>query len=161
MRLESLIHVVKIASAISPGRRIIILGSSSLLASFPNLGETAGLLETSYDADLLIEDVDDQLAAVLQESIGAESLFKARVGYHADTLRPIVSETFPRAWEERLVPLPGCKAAFCLDPHDLAAVKLQAGGPRISRSAPPCWRQESWKQRPFGSPDGHAHERTQ
>ncbi len=43
---------------------------------------------------------------------------------------PAVKETFPRGWEERLVPLPGCEAAHCLDPHDLAAVKLQAGRPK-------------------------------
>jgi hypothetical protein len=127
VRLESLIHVVKVAVAITPGRRIIVLGSSSLLASFPELGEADGPLETSYDADLLIEGMDEKLAAVLKESIGEESLFKAHAGYHADTLRPLVTETFPRGWEERLVPLPGCEAARCLDPHDLAAVKMQAG----------------------------------
>ncbi|CAN5412076.1 hypothetical protein BH20VER3_BH20VER3_21480 [soil metagenome] len=127
MRLESLVHVVRVASAITPGRRIVILGSSSLLGSFPELGDETGPLETSFDADLLIEGVDEQLAAVLEEAIGMESLFKAREGYFADTLRPTVTETFPRGWEARLVSLPGCEAASCLDPHDLAAVKMQTG----------------------------------
>jgi len=57
---------VKVASAITPGRRIVILGSSSLLASFPDLGGAAGPLETSFDADLLIEGVDEPLSAVLE-----------------------------------------------------------------------------------------------
>lgn len=130
MRLQSLSHVVNIAAAIAPGRRIVVLGSSSLLASFPHLGEAAGLVEPSRDADLLIEGVDAELAGVVRESIGEGSLFEAKEGYFADTLRPPIAETLPRGWEERLVALPGCAAAFCLDPHDLAAVKMQAGRPK-------------------------------
>jgi hypothetical protein len=94
VRLQSLVHLARIAAAIAPGRRIVILGSSSLLASFPHLGEANEPLDTSYD--LLIEGVDDELAAVLQESIGEGSLFDTQKGYHADTLRPVVAETFPR-----------------------------------------------------------------
>jgi hypothetical protein len=130
VRLESLVHLVGVAAAITPGRRIVVLGSSSLLASYPDLGDPAGPLETSFDADLLIEGADEQLAGVLEEAIGKESLFDAKEGYHADTLRPAVAETFPRDWEERLVALPGCETVRCLDPHDLAAVKLQAGRPK-------------------------------
>ncbi len=105
----------------------MILGSSSLLGSFPQLGEKDGPLENSFDADLLVEGVDEALAGVLGESIGRGSLYQQREGYYADTLRPVVIETFPRGWEERLVRLPGCEAARCLDPHDLGAVKMQAG----------------------------------
>lgn len=107
-----------------------MLGSSSLLASYPDMGEVGGSLETSYDADLLIEGVDEELAAIVQEAIGKESLFEAREGYYADTLRPLMTETLPRDWEKRLIPLPGFKAVGCLDPHDLAAVKMQAGRPK-------------------------------
>ena len=129
MRLESLVHVVKVASAISPGRRIVVLGSSSLLASYPELGNSNGPLETSFDADLLIEAIDEELAAIMREAIGKESLFEKKEGYHADTLRPVIAETFPSGWEGRLVPLPGSEA-LCLDPHDLAAVKIQVGRPK-------------------------------
>ena len=127
MRLQSLKHLVSIAAAIAIDRRIIVLGSSSLLASFPELGERDGPLETSFDADLLVEGIDEALAGVLEESLGNESLFKAREGYYADMLRPAVATMFPRDWESRLIPLPGCATASCLDPHDLAAIKLQAG----------------------------------
>lgn len=130
MRLQSLVHVASVAAALSPGRRIVVLGSSSLLASFPELGEGTGPLETSYDADLLIDGVDAELAGVLQEAIGEGSLFDAKEGYHADALRPEVEDTFPRDWESRLVPLQACADVVCLDPHDLAAVKLQAGRPK-------------------------------
>ena len=130
MRLQSLKHLVAVAAALAPSRRIIVLGSSSLLATFPDLGETNGALETSYDADLLIEGVDDELAGVVQESIGNESLFKAREGYYVDVLRSTAIQIFPAGWETRLIPLPGCDAAVCLEPHDLAAIKLQVGRPK-------------------------------
>lgn len=79
---------------------------------------------------MLIEGIDESLAEVVRESIGEGSLFEVREGYHADALRPMVAETFPLGWEERLVPLPGCEAVGCLEPHDLAAVKVQAGRPK-------------------------------
>ena len=120
-------HLAGIAAALAPTRQIVVLGSSSLLASYPELGDPDSPLETSFDADLLIEGIDESLAAVVRESIGEGSLFQAREGYYADALRPIVAETFPRGWKERLVPLPGCAAAHCVDPHDLATVKLQTG----------------------------------
>jgi len=44
MRLRSLIHVAEVARALTLDRRIIILGSSSLLATFPELGEDGSLL---------------------------------------------------------------------------------------------------------------------
>ncbi len=91
MRLESLIHVVGVAAAISPGRRIVILGSSSLLASYPELGSDKGPLENSFDADLLIDGVDKDLADVVQESIGKGSLFQSKEGYYADAMRPEVT----------------------------------------------------------------------
>lgn len=130
MRLQSLVHLAQVAAAIAPGRQIVILGSSSLLGSFPDLGETAGPVESSRDADLLVEGIDQELAGVLQESIGKGSLFAIREGNFVDAMRPVVAETLPRGWKDRLVPLPGCEAAWCLDPHDLAVAKLQAGRPK-------------------------------
>jgi hypothetical protein len=124
------VHLAGIAAAISPGRQIIVLGSSSLLATFPELGESSGPLERSYDADFLIEGIDEQLAEVVRDAIGEGSFFQEREGYYADALRPIDAEAFPHGWEERLVPLPGCEAVRCLDPHDLAAVKVQGGRPK-------------------------------
>ncbi|HXA10401.1 MAG TPA: hypothetical protein VNW28_10485 [Chthoniobacterales bacterium] len=84
-------------------------------------------METSYDADLLVTPYDAELGKLLHEAIGENSIFHARTGYYADVMLPGVEETFPRGWAERLVPLPGYEQARCLDPHDLAAVKMQAG----------------------------------
>ena len=127
MRLQSLIRVADATAALVGSRRLVVLGSSSLLASFPEMGEPAGPLESSFDADLLIDGIDENLAGVLAETIGKGSPFHIEAGYFADTLRPVVAETFPAGWEERLVPLSGCPAVFCLDPHDLGAIKVQVG----------------------------------
>ena len=97
----------------------------SLLACFRSC-ESDGPLDNPFDASYMPIFVKLRRELVLHEAIGENSIFQSRTGYYADILRPAVSETFPRGWEE-LVPLPGCDAARCLDPHDLAAVKMQAG----------------------------------
>jgi len=130
MRLPALINLAGIVRAFAKGQEIIVLGSSSLLATFPGLGEPGNLLESSFDADLLLSGCDEILAQILDESVGAESLFERQHGYHADILRPAIVDLLPKNWRERLIPLPGCPGVFCLEPHDLAVAKLQAGRPK-------------------------------
>jgi len=55
MRLPALNHLVAATQALSHCERIRVLGSSALLASFPELGNAGQPLELSYDADLLVE----------------------------------------------------------------------------------------------------------
>ncbi len=130
MRLPALIHLLTAARSISQCDRIRVLGSSALLPSFPELGEPGQPLEVSYDADLLIEPSDENLAALLHEALGEGSLFSGRSGYHADILRPSITETLSPGWQDRLVKLdlPGDIAA--LSPEDVAVVKLQVGRPK-------------------------------
>ncbi len=123
-------HLVRVAGALTRQERVVVLGSSSLLATHPDLGDPGQPLETSYDADLLIANCGEEMAKVLTESIGEGSLFEVQTGYHADILRPAIAGLLPADWEDRLVPLEGCDNVFCLDPHDLAVAKLQAGCPK-------------------------------
>ena len=125
MRLPALNHLLGAVQALARAGRIRVLGSSALLASFPELGETGGPLELSFDADLLIEPCDEQLAAMLHEAVGEGSLFAQRTGYNADILRPEIIQTLPPGWESRLVKLGETAAA--LSPEDLLVVKLRAG----------------------------------
>lgn len=125
MRLPALKHLLGAVQSLARAERIRVLGSSALLASFPELGETGGLLELSYDADLLIEPCDEQLAAMLHEAVGEGSLFAQRTGYNADILRLEITETLPSGWESRLIKLDETAAA--LSPEDLLVVKLRAG----------------------------------
>ncbi len=130
MRLPALKHLVEAVHALARSERICVLGSSALLGSFPELGEASGPLELSFDADLLLQPCDEQLAALLHEAVGEGSLFAQRSGYHADVLRPEITETLPPGWESRLVPLDDDARAVALAPEDLLVVKLRVGRPK-------------------------------
>lgn len=130
MDLRALIHLTKVAGAVSLQSQIVVLGSSSLLASFADLGEPGNLLVPTYDADLLIAEMDDRSAKALGEIIGEDSQFREHFGYYADLLRLAITDVLPPGWEERLVPLQECAGVFCLEPHDLAVAKLRAGRPK-------------------------------
>ena len=130
MRLSALKHLIEATQALCHPERIRVLGSSALLASFPELGEPGQPLEISFDADLLIEPCDSQLAAMLHEAVGEGSLFAQRTGYHADFLRPEILENLPAGWELRMVSLAGLANASALAPADVAAVKLRLGRPK-------------------------------
>ena len=123
-------HVCAVVQSLTTGGRIIVVGSSSLLGQFPLLGDPGGLLEVSFDADLLLEPDDEELAGILDEAIGEGRLFQTRFGYYADIMRKSITSVLPPDWEERLVPLRECPGVFCLEPHDLAVAKLRAGRPK-------------------------------
>jgi hypothetical protein len=127
MRLPALKHLVESVRVLGRCEHIRVLGSSALLASFPELGEAGGPLELSYDADLLVEPCDEHLAAMLHEAIGEGSLFAQREGFHADILRPEIAETLPPGWEKRVVRLDVSGDATALAPEDVAVVKLRLG----------------------------------
>jgi hypothetical protein len=127
MRLRSLNQLLEATKALARPDRIVILGSSSLLPAHPQLGEPGQPLEMSYDADLLVSPIDEELAAVLGEAVGQQSLFAKRHGYYADILRPVIAETLPAGWELRLHPVAGFDHVFSLDLYDLALVKLMVG----------------------------------
>jgi hypothetical protein len=129
MRLPALKHLIEAAHALARSQRICVLGSSSLLGRFPELGES-GPLQLTFDADLLLEPCDEQLAALLHEAIGEGSLFAQRTGYHADILRAEIVETLPPGWESRLVSLSESCNAAALSPEDLLVVKLRTGRPK-------------------------------
>lgn len=130
MTLPALQHLLRCAQALAEDRHMLVLGSASLLASHPELGESEGILTTTFDADICPEPFDELTGRMLDEALGENRAYYERQGYHADILRDSIFETFPRGWRERLVPVPGIENAHALDPHDLAAVKLLVGRPK-------------------------------
>jgi hypothetical protein len=126
MLIQSLKHLAQSALALAQSRKVIVLGSSSILASFPELGE-AGLLDKTFDADFLLDPLSKSISDLLKEAIGEGSLFEKEKGYHADILHPSIVETLPPRWEERLVTLEGFENVFALEPLDLATVKVVVG----------------------------------
>jgi hypothetical protein len=130
MTLSALQHLIRSASALAEDRRFLVLGSASLLASFPELGNQDSPLAATYDADLCPEPFDELTGIMLDEALGENRAYFRRHGYHADILRDSVLATLPFGWRDRLVPVPDCPDAFALDPCDLAAVKLLVGRPK-------------------------------
>jgi hypothetical protein len=127
MRLRSLNQLLEATRALARPARVVIIGSSSLLPAHPELGDPGQPLEASYDSDLLLTPVDEEIAAMLGEAVGQQSLFAKRQGYYADILRPIIAETLPAGWESRLHPVASYDNVFALDVYDLALVKLVVG----------------------------------
>lgn len=127
MRLRSLIHLLEATRALAHPDRVVVIGSSSLLPKYPELGELGQPLEVSYDADLLFVPIDEVTAAILGEAVGQQSLFAKCHGYYADILRPAIAKALPAGWESRLHPVAGYDNVFALDVYDLALVKLTVG----------------------------------
>ena len=111
MRLRSLTHLLEELRARDATRKIVVLGSSSLLPFHPELGEP----------------VDTEIALTLGQALGANKEFHLKFGYHADILHPSIAETLPPGWEGRLVAVEGFDNVFALEPLDLAVVKIVVG----------------------------------
>ncbi|MCH7226805.1 DUF6036 family nucleotidyltransferase [Haloferula sp. A504] len=130
MTLEALKHLLRSATALADDRRFLVLGSASLLATFPDLGDADSILATTYDADLCPEPFDELTGIMLDEALGENRAYFRRHGYHADILRDSILNTLPTGWRERLVTIPDCPTALALEVNDLAAVKLLVGRPK-------------------------------
>jgi len=130
MNLEALQHLIRSAHGLAEDVSLLVLGSASLLASFPELGESSGPLASTYDADLCPDPFDELIAVMLDEALGENRAYFRIHGYHADILRDSILETLPQGWRERLVAVPGAEGAWALEPHDLVAVKLLVGRPK-------------------------------
>ena len=130
MTLAALQHLIRSANTLADDRTFLVLGSASLLASFPELGEASAPLAATFDADLCPEPFDELTGLMLEEALGENRAYFRRHGYHADVLRDSILETLPQGWRARLIPVPDCPTAFALEPTDLAAVKLLVGRPK-------------------------------
>ncbi len=130
MTLSALQHLIRSASVLAEDRHFLVLGSASLLASFPDLGDPSSALAATFDAALCPEPFDELTGLMLEEALGENCVYFRRHGYHIDVLRDSILETLPSGWRSRLVPVPDCPTALALDPCDLAAVKLLVGRPK-------------------------------
>ena len=126
MTRQQLEHVVRAAGAITDERKILVLGSQSILGAFPHPPDS---LTVSREADVC--PVNDPAKADLSSgAIGEVSQFDSTFGYYAHGLPPTACP-LPQGWEQRLVPFHNANTrgvtALCLAPLDLASSKLVAG----------------------------------
>lgn len=113
-----------------PQGRFIVIGSTSILGTYPDFPDGASLLEPTLEADFVLDPWDEALGRSLDAALGVDSSFFAEFGYHADLVRPTIFETFPPGFESRLIRLDPSYNAFALDVHDMAAAKVVAGRPK-------------------------------
>jgi len=131
MRLGALKHMAEVVRAMARPGRIVVIGSSSLFASFPEIDADDGPLMNTNDADFVVLPFDEMTGQMIHDALSEGRNFHQRHGYYADILRPIGLEELTPGWEERLVPLPGMEdLVFCLHPKDMAVCKLRAGRPK-------------------------------
>jgi len=122
--LRSLLSAVR---ARESQRRIVIFGSSSLLVSLADATPAEFGVETTLDADFLLDPDDENARRTLDEALGSDSEYETANGFHADFVDArIASDCFPSGWRERLVPVAGFDAVFALSTADTAAAKLLA-----------------------------------
>ena len=126
MTRHQLEHVVRAAGAITDERKILVLGSQSILGAFPHPPDS---LTVSREADVCPVN-DPAKADLISGAIGEVSQFDSTFGYYAHGLPPTACP-LPQGWEQRLVPFHNANTrgvtALCLAPLDLASSKLVAG----------------------------------
>lgn len=126
MRRANLEHLIRAAAAISDQYEIVIVGSQSILGSFPDAPDE---LLYSQEADVYPL-ADPRASDLIDGAIGEDSPFHAHFGYYAQGVDETTS-VLPIGWQDRLIRIQNrntdLKVGLCLEPHDLAAAKLYAG----------------------------------
>lgn len=127
MRREDLEHLIRAAGAITGSRRIIVIGSQSVLGQFPYNAPWRATL--SMEADLLPID-KPETTALITGSLGELSPFHTTFGYYGDGVS-LETARLPTHWQDRLVPVENANTngyvGLCLDVHDAMIAKYFAG----------------------------------
>ncbi len=130
MDVASLNHILGAVYTTAPEAKVIVIGSTSAFATWPDLPERVDTYLQTRDTDLILDPWSDEVAIKLQKAVGRLSAFDSENGYYADIIRPAAFDNFPPDFRDRLVPLEGCPNVWALDPHDMAVAKLWAGRPK-------------------------------
>jgi hypothetical protein len=126
MTRQQLEHLIRAASVIANDDELIVLGSQSILGSYPDAPPT---LLVSVEADLYPKNHPER-ADLIDGTIGELSPFHDAYGYYAQGVGPTTA-ILPADWESRLVTIRNentrWAAGLCLDVHDLLLAKYAAG----------------------------------
>ena len=147
MNRNELEHIIRAAGEIAQVKKIIILGSQSILAQFPDLSEHVSelgqtdvtaktqdraILMRSIEADIMIPDSEEKTELV-EAVMGELSMFHNTFGYYAQGV-DLTTSNLPEGWENRLVEI--CNentngiSGLCVEIHDVMISKLYAGRPK-------------------------------
>ena len=129
MQREDLEHLIRAAAAITNQYELVIIGSQSILGTYPDASDD---LLYSQEADMYPLE-NPALSDLIDGAIGEDSPFHSRFGYYAQGVDDTTA-VLPGGWRERLVRIQNAntdlKVGLCLEPHDLAASKLYAARPK-------------------------------
>lgn len=126
MEFSTLNHLLRAVCQKAPSRRILLFGSSSVFASFPDADPGEIGAAVTIDADFFIEPDDQATREALDAELGEDNLYHITHGYYGDFVDLRMAESFPVGWRERLVPMPGFENVFALHPMDMAVSKVVA-----------------------------------
>jgi hypothetical protein len=116
-------HIIRAAGSIADDNEIIILGSASVFAQFPDLPENFLL---SVEAHVFPKN-KPHMTDIIDGSIGELSPFHDAFGYYAHGVSKETANNLPVDWDKRLIPIradnTGGVTGWCLDIHDLIAGK--------------------------------------
>ena len=126
MEFSALKHLITAVCQGASDRRILLFGSSSLLASFPDADPVLIGVAVTIDADFFIEPDDKSTRDALYAELGEDNEYHIANGYYGDFVDLRMAEGFPKGWRERLVPMPGFDRVFALHPMDMAVSKVIA-----------------------------------
>ena len=124
-------HAIRASCAILEQPGVIVIGSQSILATWPDT-ELPVAATQSMELDICpLADNDAQaLAMVLGGAIGELSPFNEAFGFYIDGVGKNTA-TLPDDFSERLIAVSDNDTkgyvGFCIDPHDLCVAKLVAG----------------------------------
>jgi Nucleotidyltransferase of unknown function (DUF6036) len=124
---EQLAHVLRTVARISGDRDILVIGSQSILGSYPEdqlPPEATGSMEVDT---AFFGDPDGAKADVVDVNLGEFSEFHDEFGYYPQGVS-VTSGVFPDGWRDRLVAFegPGTEPGrgLCPEPHDCILAKL-------------------------------------
>lgn len=126
MVLQSLTQLISEVRQIVSERRILLFGSSSLFASFPEHPPATIGVETTLDADFFLDPDDENLRTALLTKLGKERDYHLAHGYYGDFVDLRLANAFPEGWRNRLLPMSGFDNVFALHPMDMAVSKVNA-----------------------------------
>lgn len=129
MRRAELEHLLRAAGAIADEDTLIVIGSQSILGSYPRAPADA---LKSMEADLIPTRYPDRWN-LIDGVIGEGSPFHETFGYYADGVEETTAR-LPAGWKARLVPIRNENTrgvrGLCLEVHDLMISKYFAGRPK-------------------------------
>lgn len=122
-------HLIRAAADAVGLDELVIVGSQSILAQFPDAPSS---MLRSMEADMYPRAAPDKAVAV-DGALGEGSMFHDTFGIYAHGVGPETAKA-PEGWRDRLVPVPvndpaGRRLAvgLCLEVHDLLLSKCVAG----------------------------------